>query len=100
MSSFSNVLKNIIREHIDKSMNTIEKSASKTKSEVKKFKDWCQKAKAELDKMAQGEFGEEQQAMAKIFEKANQKAIISVDVLNTALRAMRELSDAILQTIK
>jgi len=81
-------------------MKKIENSASKTKSEINKFKDWCHKAKTELDKMVKGNLGEELQTLEKQFKNANQKAIESVELLNSTLRAMNEMSDAIIQTMQ
>ncbi len=81
-------------------MNKIENNASKTRSEISKFKDWCQKAKTEIDKMVQGDSGEELQMLGNQFKNANQKATESVELLQSTLRAMREMTDAIIQTMK
>ena len=81
-------------------MNKIENNASKTRNELNKYKDWCQKAKIELDKMIQGNSGEELQVLAEEFKNANLKATESMELLNSSLRAMREMSNAILQTME
>ena len=81
-------------------MNKIENNASKTRNELNKYKDWCQKAKIELDKMIQGNSGEEFQVLAEEFKNANLKATESMELLNLSLRAMREMSNAILQTME
>ncbi|NVM27924.1 MAG: hypothetical protein HWN65_03695 [Candidatus Helarchaeota archaeon] len=100
MSFMTNTLKKIILKHIDKSMKNLDNRGSQTIYEFNKFKDWCQRTKTELAKMDRETTREERQAMANRFEEINRKATEYVHVLNSALRVIREMSDAIIQNIK
>lgn len=90
----------MLQDHIEKSMKKIENSASKTKDEIRKYKNWCQKAKTELDRMIEGDFTEELRRLGELFRNANQKATESVELLNSTLRSMREMSNAIIHTME